>query len=453
MLCHVTNQGGWGRARPELQSIPQTKLVRRMNVRHVCKCCVVIALVVLGCELRLEQGNIRGAGPGGCRGRGASAHARAGARGLCGNRDFRSRAGHRGAESAAGRHRGTAARPETGGGQRRVDSRLLGLGRRAERLPVGQRHLVRPAAGSPMGARLLGQVRQGFQWTSGYWADAKASEVEYLPEPPATVEAGPNIAAPSADTLGCPAVGCGIRAATPGVPVSGRPCSRIGFGSPPITSGPRAATSSSMATGITRSAVAACCLRRSISIAASYAAGVLLLAATVIDLGVFANHLSAAALPTLLLRRLLRRQLPDRRVLPVVFVQIRPLRLRSDLRSPALAASAGPGMGSPRGSGLPEPPRSRGRCDRRVRGRPRETQHARSESARKRSREWRATGPTGHEQRTIRGDFSRSTRRHDRGSVSTGKRSRTTPRGAAKLEIEDEGRAPRSPPGIRAGSK
>ena len=38
---------------------------------------------------------------------------------------------------------------------------------------------------------------QGSQWTSGYWADAAAGEVEYLPEPPATVEAGPNVAAPS----------------------------------------------------------------------------------------------------------------------------------------------------------------------------------------------------------------------------------------------------------------
>src|SRR2546423_1335626 len=40
---------------------------------------------------------------------------------------------------------------------------------------------------------------QGAQWTSGYWANAQASEVQYLPEPPATVEAGPNTAAPSAD--------------------------------------------------------------------------------------------------------------------------------------------------------------------------------------------------------------------------------------------------------------
>ena len=49
-----------------------------------------------------------------------------------------------------------------------------------------------------------GESGQGFQWTSGYWADANVSEVEYLPEPPATVEVGPNIAAPSADNTWLP---------------------------------------------------------------------------------------------------------------------------------------------------------------------------------------------------------------------------------------------------------
>ncbi len=44
-----------------------------------------------------------------------------------------------------------------------------------------------------------GRTSRGVQWTSGYWADAQATEVEYLPEPPASVEAGPNIAAPTAD--------------------------------------------------------------------------------------------------------------------------------------------------------------------------------------------------------------------------------------------------------------
>lgn len=40
---------------------------------------------------------------------------------------------------------------------------------------------------------------QGTQWSAGYWADAKVTEVEYLSEPPATVEVGPNVEAPSVD--------------------------------------------------------------------------------------------------------------------------------------------------------------------------------------------------------------------------------------------------------------
>jgi len=53
-----------------------------------------------------------------------------------------------------------------------------------------------------------GQSGRDTQWTSGYWADAAASEVEYLPEPPASVEVGPNIAAPSADQSWIP--GCWV---------------------------------------------------------------------------------------------------------------------------------------------------------------------------------------------------------------------------------------------------
>lgn len=49
-----------------------------------------------------------------------------------------------------------------------------------------------------------GRSSQGAQWTSGYWADTQSSEVEYLPEPPATVETGPNVAAPSADQTWLP---------------------------------------------------------------------------------------------------------------------------------------------------------------------------------------------------------------------------------------------------------
>ncbi len=38
-----------------------------------------------------------------------------------------------------------------------------------------------------------------YQWTSGYWQDAATSEVEYLPEPPRSLESGPNIAATSSN--------------------------------------------------------------------------------------------------------------------------------------------------------------------------------------------------------------------------------------------------------------
>ncbi|MGD0900587.1 MAG: hypothetical protein ABR915_22365, partial [Thermoguttaceae bacterium] len=53
-----------------------------------------------------------------------------------------------------------------------------------------------------------GKSAQGFQWTSGYWADAKVTAVQYLSEPPATAEAGPNIAAPSPDSTWLP--GCWV---------------------------------------------------------------------------------------------------------------------------------------------------------------------------------------------------------------------------------------------------
>jgi hypothetical protein len=52
------------------------------------------------------------------------------------------------------------------------------------------------------------EADDGAQWISGYWADAEVIETEYLPEPPATMEAGPNIEAPSVDHHWLP--GCWI---------------------------------------------------------------------------------------------------------------------------------------------------------------------------------------------------------------------------------------------------
>jgi WXXGXW repeat (2 copies) len=44
-----------------------------------------------------------------------------------------------------------------------------------------------------------GRSGQGSQWTSGYWANADVDEVEYLPEPPQSVEVGPSSEATSPD--------------------------------------------------------------------------------------------------------------------------------------------------------------------------------------------------------------------------------------------------------------
>ena len=48
------------------------------------------------------------------------------------------------------------------------------------------------------------EVGNQYQWISGYWADSGTEEVAYLPEPPKTVEAGPNIAASSDDDVWIP---------------------------------------------------------------------------------------------------------------------------------------------------------------------------------------------------------------------------------------------------------
>lgn len=43
------------------------------------------------------------------------------------------------------------------------------------------------------------EVEDGYQWISGYWADSEVAENKYLPEPPDSLEQGPNMSAPSQD--------------------------------------------------------------------------------------------------------------------------------------------------------------------------------------------------------------------------------------------------------------
>jgi hypothetical protein len=86
-----------------------------------------------------------------------------------------------------------------------------------------------------------GQTPRGHQWISGYWADASVRETTYLPPPPATVEVGPNIAAPSIDygwSPGCWVWYQGRYAWQPGYWAK---AGRIGIGCPPIMSGRRGA--------------------------------------------------------------------------------------------------------------------------------------------------------------------------------------------------------------------
>ena len=52
------------------------------------------------------------------------------------------------------------------------------------------------------------KAEKGFQWVSGYWARDKEGATEYLPEPPESVEVGPNVSAPSSDYAWIP--GCWI---------------------------------------------------------------------------------------------------------------------------------------------------------------------------------------------------------------------------------------------------
>lgn len=52
------------------------------------------------------------------------------------------------------------------------------------------------------------EVEQGYQWVSGYWADKEIEEAEYLPEPPESIEEGPNMDAPSPDYAWIP--GCWV---------------------------------------------------------------------------------------------------------------------------------------------------------------------------------------------------------------------------------------------------
>ena len=92
---------------------------------------------------------------------------RAGPRGVRLAGRARPQAGPDRSQAASRAGRGDAPRPETRRAERPVDLRLLELGRRPQRLPLGQRHLARAAAGPAVGAGLLEPGRRGISVGAG----------------------------------------------------------------------------------------------------------------------------------------------------------------------------------------------------------------------------------------------------------------------------------------------
>ena len=48
------------------------------------------------------------------------------------------------------------------------------------------------------------EVTGGFQWVSGFWSNAESQELAYVPQPPASLEVGPNVPPPSDDQVWVP---------------------------------------------------------------------------------------------------------------------------------------------------------------------------------------------------------------------------------------------------------
>ena len=220
-----------------------------------------------------------------------------------------------------------------------------------------------PAARPPVGAWLLGQTAgQGYQWISGYWADRRgrrggvparaAGDRRGWPQHRRTV---------GRQHLAARLLGLAREPLRLASRLLGDVAAGLGLDPLPITSGPRAATSSSTATGTTRSTAAACCFAPVYFDAQRVLpAGYRYSPRMVIDLSVFTDHLFLRPrYDHYYFGDYYAANYRERRVLPWFSFQYRPSRLRSDLCAPALAASAGRRMGTAPTGGLRQPPRSR----------------------------------------------------------------------------------------------
>ena len=136
----------------------------------------LVALAAMAAISRRDSARDRAASP--CCGRRfghAGLDSRAGARGVRRAGGVRPAAGPGDPQATPRADRGDTPGTEARGGRRPVDPRLLGLGRRPERLPLDQRHLARPCRRAGSGCRATGprptkassgSPASGCPWTS-----------------------------------------------------------------------------------------------------------------------------------------------------------------------------------------------------------------------------------------------------------------------------------------------
>jgi hypothetical protein len=106
------------------------------------------------------------------------------------------------------------------------------------------------------------EVEGGFQFVSGFWTNVESQELAYLPQPPASLEVGPNVPPPSDDQVWVPGNWSYVSNNYQWSPDTTLPASRITCGSPTSITGLRAAVCLSGGTGTIASLGGGCCSRR-----------------------------------------------------------------------------------------------------------------------------------------------------------------------------------------------
>ncbi len=84
-----------------------------------------------------------------------------------------------------------------------MDSRLLGLGRRSERLSLGERDLARYPPGQQWVPGHWESTDEGSQWVAGYWTALEQANADFLPQPPDPLLESPGVA-PNANNVYVP---------------------------------------------------------------------------------------------------------------------------------------------------------------------------------------------------------------------------------------------------------